>query len=267
MPTLARIHIHPIKSLDAQSVDSAVLMAGGALQHDRRFALRDSQGEFINGKRTPRVHRLRSRFDPATDQLELRVEGSNTVDSFDVYSQRAALEAWLSRYFEQQVEWIEDSAAGFPDDTDSPGPTLISTGTLEAVAGWFEGMSIAKARGRFRANLEIDGVEAFWEDQLVAGAGARCGFASERPNSGAPIRVSGVSCPRAILVRARRLASLPGCFLNIGGSRCRRGRRPIGSIIFTDWQSTRARPRVERACCVSAMMCGSWTLRNSLLIG
>jgi uncharacterized protein YcbX len=171
MPTLARIRIHPIKSLDAQSVESAVLMAGGALRHDRRFALRDSDGEFINGKRTPLVHRLRTQFDPDKNQLTLRVEGSTSVDSFDVYGQRADLETWLSRYFSQPVEWVEDVADGFPDDTDSPGPTVISTATLEAVASWFAGLPTDEARGRFRANLEIDGVEPFWEDRLVAGEG------------------------------------------------------------------------------------------------
>ena len=93
-----------------------------------------------------------------------------------MYRQRAALDAWLSRYFDQPVEWVEDTAAGFPDDTDSPGPTLISTATLATVAGWFEGLSTAAARGRFRANLEIDGVEAFWEDRLVAGAGRSVRF-------------------------------------------------------------------------------------------
>ena len=171
MPTLARIHLHPVKSLDAQSVDSAVLMAGGALRHDRRFALRDYNGEFVDGKRAPKVHLLRSHFDTATNQLELRVEGSSTVERFDVYVQRRELEAWLTEYFGQPLELVEDPAAGFPDDTESPGPTVISTATLTAVADWFPGLSADETRNRFRANLEIDGVEAFWEDRLVAGEG------------------------------------------------------------------------------------------------
>ncbi len=171
MPTLARIHIHPVKSLDAQSVDSAVLMVGGALRHDRRFALRDFNGELVNGKRAPKVHLLRSHFDAATNQLELRVEGSSTVERFDVYVQRGELESWLTDYFGQPLELVEDPAAGFPDDAESPGPTVIATATLAAVAGWFAGLSTDEVRNRFRANLEIDGVEAFWEDRLVAGAG------------------------------------------------------------------------------------------------
>jgi hypothetical protein len=59
---------------------------------------------------------------------------------------------------------------GFPDDTASPGPTVISTATLQTVAGWY-GISLDETRRRFRTNLEIDGVPAFWEDQLFSESG------------------------------------------------------------------------------------------------
>ena len=59
--------------------------------------------------------------------------------------------------------------AGFPDDTDSPGPTLVSRQTIVAVADWF-GLAADEVRGRFRANLEIDGDAPFCEDRLVADA-------------------------------------------------------------------------------------------------
>jgi uncharacterized protein YcbX len=41
---------------------------------------------------------------------------------------------------------------------------------LATVAQWFN-LSINEARLRFRANLEIDGVDAFWEDRLYAEPG------------------------------------------------------------------------------------------------
>ncbi|MBI3697280.1 MAG: MOSC domain-containing protein, partial [Acidobacteria bacterium] len=59
-----------------------------------------------------------------------------------------------------------DAAVGFPDDTNASGPTLVSTATLCEVARWF-GADLDEMRRRFRANLEIDGVPAFWEDQLI----------------------------------------------------------------------------------------------------
>jgi uncharacterized protein len=55
---------------------------------------------------------------------------------------------------------------GFPDDTVSPGATIVSTATLKAIASWYPELDPEDIRQRFRANIEIDGVPAFWEDQL-----------------------------------------------------------------------------------------------------
>ena len=54
----------------------------------------------------------------------------------------------------------------FSDDLEAPGPTVISLATLETVASWYPELTLEDVRRRFRANLEIDGVPAFWEDQL-----------------------------------------------------------------------------------------------------
>ena len=43
---------------------------------------------------------------------------------------------------------------GFPDDLDAPGPTIISTETLNEVARWF-GWGDEEVRRRFRMNLEL----------------------------------------------------------------------------------------------------------------
>lgn len=167
MARLARINIHPVKSLDPQSVAEVVVLAGGALAHDRRFAVRDRQGQFVNAKRTPAAHLLRSNFDPAANRLKLEIDGTGVVHAFDVDAQRREIGRWLSEYFAMSVELAEDPLAGFPDDTESPGPTVISVATLTTVAGWFGGLSQEEIRRRFRANLEIDDVEPFWEDRLV----------------------------------------------------------------------------------------------------
>ncbi len=67
---------------------------------------------------------------------------------------------------------VEQPEGGFPDDTDAPGPTLISTATLEAVAGWFPPLTIESMRRRFRANLEFSTPEPFWEDRLFGPSGS-----------------------------------------------------------------------------------------------
>jgi hypothetical protein len=170
MPKLVRINVFPIKSLDPLPLERAVLLPSGALEHDRRYAMRDAAGEILTAKRTLAAQRLRSAFDPTTGRLTLRVEGTEESHTFDVIAQRDELSRFLSDYFSMPLELVENSTAGFPDDTDSPGPTLISTATLGEVASWFPGISTAEARRRFRANLEIDTIEPFWEDHLVVEA-------------------------------------------------------------------------------------------------
>lgn len=174
MARLARITIFPVKSFDGVAVESASLLPSGALEHDRRWALTDSTGRWVNGKRTPRMHHLRSKFDLPTNRVTLSAEG--TLRTFSLDSDRPALEAWLATFFGLAVRLEENPTAGFPDDTDSPGPTVISTATLEAVANWFPGLSVEDVRRRFRANLEIDGVEAFWEDGLYSEQGQAIRF-------------------------------------------------------------------------------------------
>jgi MOSC domain-containing protein len=51
---LHRITIYPIKSLDGVAVDEIEVLPACGLANDRRFALQDANGRFINGKRTAR---------------------------------------------------------------------------------------------------------------------------------------------------------------------------------------------------------------------
>jgi uncharacterized protein YcbX len=173
MPRLCRVQIYPFKSLDPVRVHEARLLPSGALENDRRFALVDEQGDYINGKRTSLVHALRTRFDPTSCEFRVRLAESNSEEAFHLDQQRGQLAAWFSQYFGMRVSIIENHDGGFPDDLELPGPTLISTETLTAVAGWFEGITVDGARNRFRANLEVSAGEPFWEDRLLApGMGA-----------------------------------------------------------------------------------------------
>jgi len=175
MPRLARIALYPVKSLDPVTVDAAELLPCGALKHDRQFALVDVAGRFVNGKRTDLVHRLEARCHPAERTVLLGARGSGGLRLFHLDDDREALEEVFSQHFGRRVQLVENAETGLPDDTEAPGPTVISTATLETVASWFGNMSLDEARLRFRANLEIDGVEPFWEERLygVAGEGVR----------------------------------------------------------------------------------------------
>ena len=167
---LARIAVHPIKSLDPVERDRARIVANGGLEHDREFAILDRDGRYVNGKRTAAVHRLRSSFDDAIETVTLRQEGDGERDrrQFDLERDRSALAAWLSDHFGYPVRLEREPDGGFPGDTILSGPTVITTGTLRAVASWFDGVDEHGMRLRLRANLEIDGVPPFWEDRLLS---------------------------------------------------------------------------------------------------
>lgn len=169
-PYLSRINYYPVKSLDGQTVDRARLLACGALEHDRRFAIFDAAGELVNGKRTAAVHRLHCQFDPLRRYLVLRQRPDGQPAGFHVDADRSELERWLAEHLGLSPLRIEEnSTGGFPDDTLAPGPTIISQATLETVAAWFPGITVDEVRARFRPNLEISGVAPFFEDQLYGG--------------------------------------------------------------------------------------------------
>jgi len=171
MPYLSKILIYPIKSLDGVEVTTAQILEGGAIAHDREFALVDEQGEFIHAKRTEKIHSLRSRFDLSARTVTLRIEGQGQSYGFHLDGDRLALESWLSDYFGTRILLQQNLHMGFPDDTTASGATVVAVESLRAIASWFPGMTLEEVRQRFRANLEIEDAPAFWEDQLMSEPG------------------------------------------------------------------------------------------------
>lgn len=173
MPTLARLTLYPFKSLDGQPLDEATILPSGAIQDDRRYAFVDAAGRYFNAKRCEELQTVRSAVDLPRQLLELATP--HDVTTFSLVEDRDEVERYFSILVGAQARLIENITHGFPDDTDSPGPTVVSTATLQAIAGWFD-LPLDEVRRRFRANIEIDGVEPFWEDRLVAEAGVAVPF-------------------------------------------------------------------------------------------
>jgi uncharacterized protein YcbX len=169
-PRLARIAVHPIKALDPATRDRARVGTAGGLDADREYAVVDADGDYVNGKRTADVHRIRASYTDDLDAVSLRRESdsADATTEFALPDDRDAIAEWLTDYFGYPVSLARDSAGGMPDDTTLSGPTVISTATLETVADWFDGLSAHQLRLRTRANLEIGGVPAFWEGRLVS---------------------------------------------------------------------------------------------------
>lgn len=171
MPTTARltnIRLHPIKSLDPVHVPERRISPSGGLELDRAWALYSVDGKWVNGKRTAAIHLVRASYAPDISSVTLSVPGDRRAipeRTFVFPEQHEDAAEWFSVFFEQQII-VRYSEDGFPDDSIANGPTIVSTASLEAVAGWFPGLSVDNVRRRFRASLEIEGVPAFWEDQL-----------------------------------------------------------------------------------------------------
>jgi len=162
MATVSLLRIHPIKGLPPTDVVEARVLPSGALEFDRRWALMDARGRFVNGKNFSDIHRVGARFDLGAARVT--IEGR----TFGLHQDGAAIAAACGRILGEPLTWAENADVGFPDDLDSPGPTFVAASSVAAVAGWFE-FALDDTRRRFRANIEIDGVEAFWEDALYGG--------------------------------------------------------------------------------------------------
>lgn len=170
MSYVASIHIYPVKSLDGIAVSQATILASGALEGDRSFAICDRKGELVNTKRNSGIHFLRLSFDIKQRIAGLKIQDTEQEIFFHVDRERPGIESWLSNYFGFPVKLIENLLTGFPDDTAAPGPTIISTATIAEVASWFPRVCVNEMRHRLRANIEIGDVPAFWEDRLFGAA-------------------------------------------------------------------------------------------------
>ena len=179
MPRLERVRIYPVKGLDATEVESAEILDRGTLAGDREFALFDADvapdgdiGEesphdngVFNAKHSERFHTLDTSYDPGTTELAVEPDEGETR-TFDLDAEQKDAAAWFGDYFDHDLALRRDESIGFVDRR-TVGPSVVSTATLEAVASWFEETSVEGARRRLRANLEVSGVPAFWEDRFV----------------------------------------------------------------------------------------------------
>ncbi|NQV27649.1 MAG: MOSC N-terminal beta barrel domain-containing protein [Rhodopirellula sp.] len=180
--TISRINVYPIKSFPGVTVSSSQVLASGTLKWDRRFALVEPNGEFVNLKRVPELHGIRADFQLDIPSVRIWTSHSVTARTFHLDNDRDSLGDYLTCLLNRQVELVENSSDGFPDDLDANGPTIVSLATLQAVTDLFPEISIEQARWRFRTNIEVEGVPAFWEDRL---------FASKHEQH--PFRIGGVT--------------------------------------------------------------------------
>ncbi|MFC6961839.1 MOSC N-terminal beta barrel domain-containing protein [Halocatena marina] len=219
MAELRRITTYPIKALDPFDRETGQITEEGVIEDDREYAILDrsadesydpdtasvsGNGDYINGKRTAAVHRLRSTFDPEARTLMIRIQDETDAHTFDL-DDRTELNAWLTDYFGRPVS-VRRDASGHHDlrKRDISGPSVISTATLREVASWFPEIEIDSIRRRFRANLEIGGVPHSGRTGLLPTTVRLLPFASVMCDSKASNRANGVLFRYAIPTPEKR---------------------------------------------------------------
>ncbi len=168
-PHLTRISAFPIKSLDPLNLDRARVVEGAGLAGDREFALFDGSGKILNAKRLgTSILSVRARYSDEGRRVELQ-SGRERLEC-GLAEGRTEIETFLGGVLGREVRFRRDARVGHFDDLEATGPTVVSSASIDAVASWF-GLPADEVRRRFRANLEIAGLEPFEEDLLFGEPG------------------------------------------------------------------------------------------------
>ncbi|SEW24674.1 MOSC domain-containing protein [Halobacterium jilantaiense] len=168
MAHIAGLRVFPVKGLDGEAVERAALRPGGTLADDRAFALVEGDGNPVNAKEFPALHEFRTDYDPDAGTLAVTgPDGDHREFGLGTDSGRAAAGDWFADRLDAALSLVRaDEDAGFVDRP-SMGPSVVSTATLDTVASWFDSLGTEGVRRRLRANVEVGGVPAFWEDRFV----------------------------------------------------------------------------------------------------
>ena len=132
-----------------------------------------SRANYVNAKRHARIHLVRAKFQPDAP-LSGRLEAPD----------RAALDIDLAQEADQKkdrrlaervlrfpVEIRRAPDAGFPDDNQTTRADDRQSASLETASDWLAPLTADALAERFRANLEVAQLPAFWEDRLLATGG------------------------------------------------------------------------------------------------
>lgn len=171
LPHVTGLFVYPIKSLDGISVTRVTPLKSGTLQHNNEFVLRDDKGEEITTRREPKLHQVRSTFDPDVKNAMMRLQGEDKSVAFHLEKDRDGLQKWFSDFLGYRVTLAQSEEQGFPDDPRLAGPVIIAANTLKELHTWFPTLEVDNLRRRVRPNIEMGGSLSFWEERLYSHPG------------------------------------------------------------------------------------------------
>ena len=220
-PTLSEIHRYPIKSIAADSLQSAVVEARG-LRGDRRWMVVDAGGRVLTGRELGALTQISAHIDGDGDALTLAAPGRNMLSTqadigrprvhvtvwkneVEAVPANPAADAWISDYLGQPARLVfmdEDARRPVDPDHSCPGDEvsfadgypllLISQAALDALNAR---LTKPVSMQRFRPNLVVAGTRPHAEDEWrrvrigavefdVVKPCVRCVFTIVDPDSG-----------------------------------------------------------------------------------
>lgn len=174
-PFLSRIRIYPVKSLDAIELQKAEVGVR-SLRFDREFAMLTSDGHFMNGKRSGRVNELKAEYDVPNYTVQLSLRSGGLTNTFHLLNDKQELELYLSNFFSEPISVVHNKSGQLMDIPDASSVTIVSEASLQSLHTDFPNRTLEDVRLRFRASIEIGGVEAFWEENLIGEPGTGMRF-------------------------------------------------------------------------------------------
>ena len=175
IPVLSHIRIYPVKSLDPVELPQAEI-GSYSLRYDREFAMLTNDNQLINGKRTGRVSELKAEYEIEKHLITLGPRTGGSRKTFHLLNDGKELETYLTKFFEMPVSIAHNVDGQLMDMPVSSGVTMVSEESLQSLQHDMPSYSLDNLRLRFRANLEIRGVDAYWEEQLFGMPGMGVGF-------------------------------------------------------------------------------------------
>lgn len=183
---ITQLNLFPIKSTQAYSVEQAFVQQHG-LNFDRELMLTEPDGSFISARKDAALYQL-SAFPIAGGVAICHANGEKRVVTYAEFGKQqpsevwgnqfpswvasAETNAWLSRFIgrEIQLRWLGEKSARVhasqPDTiisfADSYPLLLVSEQSLNQVQQW---SPVPVKMAQFRANIVIDGLHAFEEEQ------------------------------------------------------------------------------------------------------
>ena len=154
--TISRINIYPIKSFPGVAVSSSRVLSSGALEWDRRLALVDPGGDFINFKRVPELHMIRADYQLDVPTVRIWTGDSITARTFNLVEERESLGDYLTCLLNRPVGIVDNPLAGFQTTLTrmdrrsfqsrllSVSPTCFQTSRSNRLAGDFAPISKSK---------------------------------------------------------------------------------------------------------------------------